>query len=401
MPLSENREDMKFSVIIPTFNRAHFLGKAIDSVLSQTYPASQVIVVNDGSTDDTLSVLKRYEDRVHVLDKENGGKPSALNLALQHASGDIVYVLDDDDLAFPYTLETFAKTFEADSDAGFCYGARIAGYTHESGGIVFGDIEDFPSFDPGELYLRLLEECFVTHPCIAAKKSCYETVGYFDPNFIRSQDYEMLLRIARQFKGARIDRPVYIERHHTGVRGTSAKAIGIGDRNRLWLEYDQKAIRKATASMAIEDFVPVKERADLSRSGLLRQAHLQKATIMGRKALWAEAVENLEAGLNAAPDLPLSTTEKEILSRIFGVRLAVSQFVRDARAVRALAKACSGRAGRQAAFYLAQALYQRVPGVWGRKEYAAAARMVAAVLRILGIAGLMRFAKFRMGAAPL
>ena len=86
-----------FSVILPTYNRSNYLIQSFDSVLAQTYQNFEVIVVND----DTRHVLKPYQDRLRVLEKPNGGKSSAVNLSLEPAQGDYIWVFDDDDLAYP------------------------------------------------------------------------------------------------------------------------------------------------------------------------------------------------------------------------------------------------------------------------------------------------------------
>ena len=89
-----------FSVILPTYNRSNYLIQSLDSILAQTYQNFEVIVVNDGFDDDTRHVLKPYQDRLRVLEKPNGEKSSAVNLGLEHAQGDYIWVFDDD-LAYP------------------------------------------------------------------------------------------------------------------------------------------------------------------------------------------------------------------------------------------------------------------------------------------------------------
>ena len=84
------------SVIVPTFNRARYLPECLESLLAQTFPPTQIVVVNDGSTDDTASAVKPYLDRIEYIEKENGGKSSALNLVLPNIRNDYVWIFDDD-----------------------------------------------------------------------------------------------------------------------------------------------------------------------------------------------------------------------------------------------------------------------------------------------------------------
>jgi len=93
------------TAVIATCNRAHYLGEALDSVLRQTMPPAQVIVVNDGSTDATEAVLGRYGERIEVINQENGGKSRALNRAMAKVRGEYLWIFDDDDIAVPQSLE--------------------------------------------------------------------------------------------------------------------------------------------------------------------------------------------------------------------------------------------------------------------------------------------------------
>src|SRR5580692_6093554 len=108
-------------VIIPTYNRASMLRECIDSILAQTRPVQQIIVVNDGSTDETESLIASYGERVTLLTKENGGKASALNLALPHCKMDYVWICDDDDIAERDGAEHLAAALDANASVDFAY----------------------------------------------------------------------------------------------------------------------------------------------------------------------------------------------------------------------------------------------------------------------------------------
>ena len=94
-------------VIVTNYNYAQYLGAAIDSALAQTHPGTQVIVVDDGSTDDSLAVIAAYGERILPVLKENGGQASALNAGFARSTGDIVIFLDADDVLHPITTETW------------------------------------------------------------------------------------------------------------------------------------------------------------------------------------------------------------------------------------------------------------------------------------------------------
>src|SRR5262245_55635717 len=103
----------RITVVVPTYDRAHYLGESLDSVLAQTLPAAEVIVVNDGSTDRTEEVLARFGDRLQVLRTPQGGKSVAVNAALAVAKGEYVWILDDDDVAMPDALERLVAPLES------------------------------------------------------------------------------------------------------------------------------------------------------------------------------------------------------------------------------------------------------------------------------------------------
>src|SRR6185437_4610016 len=92
------------TAIVPTYNRAGYLGEALSSILGQTFPPTQIIVVDDGSPDATPDVVARCGPPIEYIAKPNGGKSSALNLGLQHATEEFVWICDDDDIAEPGAL---------------------------------------------------------------------------------------------------------------------------------------------------------------------------------------------------------------------------------------------------------------------------------------------------------
>lgn len=111
------------TVLITTYNYGQFVGEAIDSVLSQDYPVDkiQILVVDDGSTDNTPQRVAKYGSRIEYLQKPNGGQASALNFGFAHARGEIVALLDADDLFLPSKLSRVAQTFQQDSSVGMVY----------------------------------------------------------------------------------------------------------------------------------------------------------------------------------------------------------------------------------------------------------------------------------------
>src|SRR3712207_2443148 len=117
---------MLFSVVIPVYNRAALVGATLDSVLGQEFEGEfEVVVVDDGSTDETPAVLARYGERVRVLRQENAGPGAARNLGIRTARGEYVAFLDSDDLWFPWTLSTYAEIIESCARPSFVAGTGV------------------------------------------------------------------------------------------------------------------------------------------------------------------------------------------------------------------------------------------------------------------------------------
>ncbi len=109
------------SVLINNYNYGRFVGEAIESALSQTYEQIEVIVVDDGSTDDSRAVIGRYADRVRIVHKENGGQASAFNAGFAASQGEIICFLDSDDLFVPDKVRSVVEVFERNRQVGWCF----------------------------------------------------------------------------------------------------------------------------------------------------------------------------------------------------------------------------------------------------------------------------------------
>ncbi len=122
----------RVSVVINNHNYGRFLRDAIDSALAQTYPDTEVVVVDDGSTDESADVIRSFSDRVVARFKENGGQASAFNVGVAASSGDIVCFLDADDMFAAGKVERIVQTLERDPSAGYCYDRVVICDAHMS-----------------------------------------------------------------------------------------------------------------------------------------------------------------------------------------------------------------------------------------------------------------------------
>lgn len=137
IPAARSPAELPVSVVIPTFNRAGLLPRAIDSVLAQTRPADEILVVDDGSSDDTRAVVARYGERVHYLWQPNAGVSAARNRGVRAAAHDLIAFLDSDDYWLPHKLERQLPTL-ADPDVIVSFTNRT--WSSRTGEDRFGEI---------------------------------------------------------------------------------------------------------------------------------------------------------------------------------------------------------------------------------------------------------------------
>jgi glycosyltransferase involved in cell wall biosynthesis len=181
------------SVIIPTYNHAQFVTQAVDSVLAQTYPNVEVVVVDDGSTDQTRDLLSRYEGQINYIYQENKGLSAARNTGILAAHGDYLLFLDADDLVPPNKLELQVPYLESRSDFGLVYSGWQ--YINEDGTQVLGEARPKKQ---GQLLKDLLRGTFFCIPGAALiRRECFERVGLFDEALRAEEDTDMWVRLAR------------------------------------------------------------------------------------------------------------------------------------------------------------------------------------------------------------
>jgi glycosyltransferase involved in cell wall biosynthesis len=180
------------SVIIPCYNQAHFVRHAIESVRAQTYPDVELILVNDGSTDDVESVAAGFP-WVRCISQENRGLAAARNIGLARCRGDLVVFLDADDRLLPEALEIGVRLLTADPSLGF-----VAGHSR----FITTEGTPLPTEQPlrgGEdPYLALLRRNSIRNPALVMfRRRVLDQAGGFDSRVDACADYEMYLRISR------------------------------------------------------------------------------------------------------------------------------------------------------------------------------------------------------------
>lgn len=208
------------SIVMPTYNQAHFLPEALEGVFAQTYSNYELIVVDDGSTDNTADVLADYQQRYEfmVVFQENQRLPRALNAGFGRARGDFLTWTSSDNIMLPHMLEVLVEALDNDHEVGLVYADR---YLMDDDGNDLGRF-DLPGYDP-----YLLLHANLVHCCFLYRRECMERVGLFDSEFIYGEDWEYWIRISRYYAMKRVPQTLYRYRlHRTSmtselVRGTA------------------------------------------------------------------------------------------------------------------------------------------------------------------------------------
>jgi len=205
-----NPAPAKVSVVIPVYNGTNYLCEAIDSVLAQTYPNIELIVVDDGSTDGTRVLIESYGKRLTGYYKKNGGIASALNYGIQRANGAYIAWLSHDDQFLPEKITRQIQFLAEHPEFQACYTD-----------FKIIDIENTviqhyrASWQPKERMVRsLFRDMYINGSTILISRACFDAVGLFDEDLPHTQDLEMWCRLANQFAVGHIAEALVLRRDH-------------------------------------------------------------------------------------------------------------------------------------------------------------------------------------------
>ncbi len=231
------------SVVIPTYNRADLLPKAIESVLQQTYTNIEIIVVDDGSTDGTMDVLRPYAGSIRTIHANHTGTSNARNLGMKASRGDYICFLDSDDSYYPHKIEIQVEVIEANPQiamistevSGVFPDGKIEEYhlrnyhpTYKIHNLAYDTIysekkninircvQKVVPFYCGRIFEFVLMGTLVMSNTVMFKRQILDVVGYQDERFKYGQDYNFVVRICKEFKVGFIEIPTYRLNYHDG-----------------------------------------------------------------------------------------------------------------------------------------------------------------------------------------
>src|SRR5919199_2301273 len=171
------------SIITPSYNQGAFVERTIRSVLSQDVPGLEYVVVDGGSRDETLYVLRRYEDRLRWTSESDRGQSDAINKGILSTTGPILGWLNSDDLYYPGALRAVLACFEQHPEADVVYGDANHVDEHDT------FIDRYPTEEWS--FERLRERCFISQPAAFVRRSVVERHGLLDTRVRYSMDYEL------------------------------------------------------------------------------------------------------------------------------------------------------------------------------------------------------------------
>ncbi|HTS19124.1 MAG TPA: glycosyltransferase family A protein [Verrucomicrobiae bacterium] len=201
------------SVVIPTYNYGRYIGETIDSALSQTHSPLEIIVVDDGSTDDTQARVSTFADRIRYIHQQNRGLSAARNKGIQEARGEFIALLDSDDLWLPDKLQRQVAHALQHPDTGLVATERFA--IDETGRRIDHDVQACARDGFHNLTMRdLLELAAFSPSSVMIRKEALKLIGGFNETIMGTEDLEMWVRIAAQFPVARLDAALTAQRFH-------------------------------------------------------------------------------------------------------------------------------------------------------------------------------------------
>lgn len=203
-----------FDVIVPAYNAARFLPMALDSVITQSYKDWRIILVDDGSSDETPAVAARYVEQLGskllYIHQANRGLPAARNVAIANSSAELLALLDADDIWLPKRLEESLKCFEGRPEVGLSYGfnSRI-----DAAGEVVDTFTNQSRFPEGHvapyIYMRTMN---LPCPTVTFRRKCVDAIGTFDESMKATEDRDLWLRIAQRYTVALVPKVIALYR---------------------------------------------------------------------------------------------------------------------------------------------------------------------------------------------
>jgi glycosyltransferase involved in cell wall biosynthesis len=217
--LSANSEESSplVSIVTPVYNAAPFIRRTIESVLSQDYPRIEYIVMDAGSTDGTIEILKSYGARLNYVSEPDQGAADAINRGFLRSVGKIFAWLNADDVYLPGAVTTVARYLNGSPQSGVVYGGGI--WVDENDAVL----GRYPTQSPYSA-AALEHECFICQPAAFMTRTAFESVGLLNPKLMCSFDYDLWIRVSRTYPFLALSETLATSRMHSQNKSLKQRA---------------------------------------------------------------------------------------------------------------------------------------------------------------------------------
>ena len=247
----------KISIVTPSFNQGKFLEETIQSVLGQGYPDLEYIIIDGGSSDNSVEIIRKYQESLaYWVSEPDGGQTQAINKGLKRATGEIIAYLNSDDFYLPGSLQKVADFFSANPDVGLVYGD--CNIIDEEGTVVLRKRELQFDYTMG---CMIGFGVLIPQPSAFIKRETFQKVGYFNEEFQNAMDAEYWFRVARAAKIRHIPASLSSFRIHGDSKTTSLKK-GANPRFRQEI---QRLVEKSYETLWISKIIPFRWSYPLRR----------------------------------------------------------------------------------------------------------------------------------------
>jgi glycosyltransferase involved in cell wall biosynthesis len=222
------------SAVVATYNRVDLVAQTLDSILAQSYPNLEVIVVDDGSTDGTGEMIpERYGDRVRYFHQDNAGPSAARNRGIEQARGEYIAFLDDDDLWLPTKIEQQVAALERAPDCAVCY-TRCGVLTSDGRQTeeIYAVSDEGRS---GDVFSLVLRRTAMLLPTVLVRRAALDEVGVFDPALAIGEDTDLFLRLTLRYPAVHLRETLALVREHEGRKTRDDKRRGRHLRARVYI----------------------------------------------------------------------------------------------------------------------------------------------------------------------
>lgn len=211
---------MKISIVTPSFNQGEFIERTIKSVLGQKGEDIELIVIDGGSTDGTVEILKEYGDKIKWISEKDGGQTGAINKGMGMATGDVMAYLNSDDTYEPGTLSAVAKYFEENPETFIVYGR----------GRHIDEMDSYMNDYPTDIVDReiLRRKCPICQPTVFWRRELWKKIGEFDETLSFGMDYDYWIRVSAEYKFGFINQYLANTRLHQGAK-TVAQQLRVAE----------------------------------------------------------------------------------------------------------------------------------------------------------------------------